>query len=701
MTMQMPLYAASSAQQTRAVLRVPIDKMRALSIEAGDTIAVTGARRTHARVMPSPTGTDRIEAMAELVHNIGSRWGDTVDIAPAALPALNTVLVKIKNDANCSTQDLAETLYDFPLTEGDALTVTLPMGRMADIEIVALDPAPAGLFQETTSLSLTEKPATSSQYAEIGGLSEQIARVHEMVAVPLLRPELFARLGVPAPRGVLFTGPPGSGKTLLARSIAAKTSAAFFQISGPEIISKHYGESEAALRKVFQAAQKDAPAIIFIDEIDAIAPKRDSLSGEKQVERRVVAQLLTLMDGLSERGRIILMAATNLPDSLDPALRRPGRFDREINFAPPTLSQRQDILHVHLRNAPLAADVDLKAIARDSHGYVGADLAALAREASLAALDRAVTEAGGEDRVQVDRLFITQPDLVRGLAVTGPSILRDTFVESPVITFADVGGMGPVKAALNEAIIWPQQHKDTFAQLKLRPITGVLMSGPPGSGKTLIARALASESGMNFIPIRPGRIMSQFLGDAERAIAEVFAKARQSAPCVIFFDELDALAPRRTGKDAVLDRIVAQLLTEMDGLEANKDVVVIAATNRAAAIDPALTRPGRFDVVVPIPLPDLSARLAILEIHCAHLPLAPDINLDQLARETKGASGATLAALATAAARCAMRRALTQDQPDPIVTMDDFKTAMSELQQSDTSRQQDFIGAEGERHEAL
>lgn len=695
------VHPSPQAQQSSALLRMPLDEMHRLELFAGDIVALTAGRQTHVRVVPTSNCADGIVATTTIANNAGAVQGDTVGITPATLPVLTSVLVRLKDPLICTTADLAETLYDLPLTEGDSLTVTLPMGRSANIEIISAHPAPAGLFQESTSLSLTEKPATTHQYSEIGGLTEQIARVHEMVSVPLLRPELFKRLGVPAPRGVLFTGPPGSGKTLLARSIAAKTSAAFFQISGPEIVSKHYGESEAALRKVFQAAQKESPAIIFIDEIDAIAPKRDSLSGEKQVERRVVAQLLTLMDGLSERGQIILMAATNLPDSLDPALRRPGRFDREIDFGPPSAEQRREILEIHLRDAPLASDVCLDDIAQQSHGYVGADLAALAREASLLALDRSVKEAEGEDNLRVDQLFIFQKDLLGGLDATAPSILRDTHVESPVVTFADVGGMDSVKTALKEAVLWPRQHKETFAKLRLSSISGVLLSGPPGSGKTLIIRALANESGMNFIPVRPARIMSQFLGDAERAVTDIFAKARQSAPCIVFFDELDALAPRRAGKDAVLDRIVAQLLTEMDGLSQNTDVVVVGATNRAAAIDPALTRPGRFDVVIPVPLPDKGGRRAILDVHSTGLPLATDVDLEHVAQDTEGMSGAALAAVTTSAARLAMRTALDQGVAEPHVTMADFAKAVAERNQSETSALEDFITAKVHSHEGI
>lgn len=675
----------------RALVRMPMDRMSQLGLHPGDCVALHVGRTTHARVMPSAQGDVGVETSAETAQNMRGSFGSAATAQFANLQVLHSALIKVQGSNDVRSDDLAEALFDLPLTEGDVLSVTLTMGREVVVEVVTLHHAPAGVFGAQTLLTITAAPPPSAGHNSIGGMEREIAQVHEMVAVPLLRPELFERLGVPAPRGVLFTGPPGSGKTLLARAVAAQTSAAFFQINGPEIVSKHYGESEAALRAVFDTAAKDTPAIIFIDEIDAIAPRRDTLSGEKQVERRVVAQLLTLMDGLSERGRVIVMAATNLPDSLDPALRRPGRFDREIGFGPPDAPQREAILRVHLREAPLAPDVALAEVAAETQGYVGADLAAVAREGSLAALDRVVTQAGGEQRVDPENLFITQTDLLRGVAATSPSVLRDTTVESPRVTFDDVGGMEGVKDALTEAVLWPLEHRAAYAELGLSPAAGILMTGPPGSGKTLLARAMAAQGGMNFIPVRPARILSQFLGDAERAIAEIFSKARQAAPCLIFFDELDALAPRRGRGDATQDRLVAQLLTEMDGLVRNANVVVLAATNRAASIDPALTRAGRFDVIIQIPLPDFATRRAILQVHCTPLPLNPDLDLEVWAARAEGMSGADLAALVGAAARHALRRKLSEKQDTPTVEGEDFKHAFEGMAQAQKARREDFI----------
>ncbi len=679
----------------RACIRVPMDQMSKIGLRAGDTAAVTIGRTTHARVVPAPRGGNAAKVSNDILTNAEFAPGKAAKLQPAKLPNLTSVIFCVKGKVPPDTAVMSEALFDVPLTEGDMVDVVDQAGQHTSLEVQSLTPAPAGLFQDHTAISLRTDPDQAISYNGVGGLDAQIARIHEMVAAPLLRPDLFARLGIKPPRGVLFNGPPGSGKTLLARAIAANTSAAFFQLNGPEIVSKHYGESEAALRSIFQAAEKDQPAIIFIDEIDAIAPKRDGMSGEKQVERRMVAQLLTLMDGLDDRGNVVVMAATNLPDSLDSALRRPGRFDREISFPPPDAKQRADILGIHLRNAPLASDVALADLSEQCHGYVGADLAALAREASLAALQRAVHDAGGEDAVVPAELFITQADLETGRSRTIPSVLRETHVRRKSITWADIGGMDHEKNALIEAVIWPLEHAATFEAMQVAPCKGILLSGPPGSGKTLIAQALANESRMNFLFVRPSKIMSQFLGEAERAIADVFNRARQSAPTLIFFDELDGLAPRRGGSDGVVTRIVTQLLAELDGLDSNQGIVVVGATNRAAAIDPALTRPGRFDMVLPIPLPDQQARLAILRVHAGTRPLDQDIDLDALAQQTDGYSGAGLANLVQMAARSSLRRALTAKGNDPVITTDDFATALNADAASRLARQSNHISSEG------
>jgi transitional endoplasmic reticulum ATPase len=516
-----------------------------------------------------------------------------------------------------------------------------------------------------------------------------------MIETPLRRPDLYKRLGLHPPRGVLFTGPPGSGKTLLARAVAKKTQARFFHISGPEIVTKHYGDSEAGLRKVFDAATKAAPAIIFIDEIDAIAPRREGLSEDKQVERRIVAQLLTLMDGLTDRGRVVVMAATNLPDALDPALRRPGRFDREIIFRPPTPAQRREILEVHLAQTPLDPDVTLDSIAARCHGYLGADLAALTREAAVAALARATKEAGREEALDPKTLFVTMQDLEFGLHATGPSILRGNATPVPNVSWDDIGGLNEAKEALHRAILWPLQHAALLQKLRLTPARGVLLAGPPGSGKTLLARALAAKGELNFVPVRAPALLSQYFGEAERAIAALFRSARQSAPCLLFFDELDALAPRRSGKDAVLDRVVAQLLVEIDGIRPNEGVVVLAATNRTASIDPALIRPGRFDTLIDLPLPDAAARAEILSIHLKDRPMADGLNIDTIATQTEGASGADLAALADETARQAMQRMILDDRVDCVITPADISAALLLWRTGRRDRTTDYIASEG------
>jgi transitional endoplasmic reticulum ATPase len=498
-------------------------------------------------------------------------------------------------------------------------------------------------------------------YQDIGGLHREVRRIREMIELPLRYPEVFARLGIQPPKGVLLHGPPGCGKTLIARAVAHETSASFFHVAGPEIIDQWYGASEAHLRRVFEAAARQAPAIIFLDEIDAIAPKREQLSGERQAERRLVAQLLTLMDGLEARGNVVVIAATNIPDTLDPALRRPGRFDRELAIGVPDRAGRREILGIFTGGMPLGDDVDLDALAAQSHGFVGADLEALCREAGMSALRRALGEqehASGGHRLAMD-IQVSADDFQAAQREVTPSALRALAVEIPEVGWADIGGLEEVKRLLVESVEWPLRHQQLFARLGVRSARGVLLHGGPGVGKTLLARALARESQANFIAVRGPELFNMYLGETERAVRELFARARQAAPCVVFFDELDALAPARGVADSqTAERVVAQLLTEMDGIQGLQGVVVLAATNRPELIDPALLRPGRFDMLVALPPPDREARLAILQVHTRGAPLAEDVDLTRIATITEAMTGADLEALCRRAALAAVRERL-------------------------------------------
>ncbi|MEM3998250.1 MAG: CDC48 family AAA ATPase, partial [Ignisphaera sp.] len=504
-------------------------------------------------------------------------------------------------------------------------------------------------------------------WEDIGDLEEVKEKIREIVELPLKHPELFERLGIEPPKGILLYGPPGVGKTLLAKALANETGAYFLAINGPEIMSKYYGESEQRLRQIFEEAKKNAPAIIFIDEIDAIAPKREEVVGE--VEKRVVAQLLALMDGLEERGKVIVIGATNRPDAVDPALRRPGRFDREIEVPPPDKRARREILAVHTRNVPLAEDVDLDKLAEMTYGYTGADLAALVKEAAMNALRRFLKEHAIDldkpiPSELLQKLKVTMADFYRAMKNIAPSLMREVLIEVPEVHWDDIGGLDLVKQQLREAVEWPIKYPHIFEQMGIRPPKGILLYGPPGCGKTLLAKAAATESGANFIAVKGPEVLSKWVGESEKAIREIFKRARKAAPTIIFFDEIDAIAPIR-GHDVsgVTDRIVNQLLTEMDGIEALRGVVVIGATNRPDLLDPALLRPGRFDRIIYVPPPDLRARYEILKIHTRKIPLAEDVDLIELAKKTEGYSGADLEALVREAVMLALREDLT---PRPI-----------------------------------
>jgi len=655
----------------RGIARVDPKVMENLDLTPGDVIEISGKRKTAAICWPgyaedSGRGIIRIDGYIRrnasvsidekvTIRKIEAKNAEKIILAP-------TEPLRIEG----AEEYLAQILEGKVVTRGDYVPLGI-MGRTIDLVIVNVQPpAPAVIITRDTEIAMGEKPAAMVRevprvtYEDIGGLKEEIRKIREMVELPLKYPELFERLGVEAPKGVLLYGPPGTGKTLLAKAVANETNAAFFSISGPEIMSKYYGESEERLREIFRQAEENAPSIIFIDEIDAIAPKREEVTGE--VEKRVVAQLLALMDGLKPRGRVVVIGATNRPNAIDPALRRPGRFDREIEIGVPNKQGRLEILQIHTRGMPLAEDVDLEKIASITHGFVGADLAALCKEAAMRALRRILPEIDFEkDTIpaeMLNKITVTMNDFMEALKDVEPSAMREVLVEIPNIRWDDIGGLKDVKLELQEAVEWPLKYPEIFEHMDARPPKGILLYGPPGTGKTLLAKAVANESEANFISVKGPELLSKWVGESERAVREVFRKAKQAAPSIIFFDEIDAIAPIRGGgygDSGVTERVISQLLTEMDGIEELRGVVVIAATNRPDIVDPALLRPGRFDKLLYVPLPDLEARKEILKIHLRKKPLAEDIDIDELAKRTEGYTGADLSAICNTAVMLAIR----------------------------------------------
>ena len=568
-------------------------------------------------------------------------------------------------------QYIGTRLDGLPVVEGDRIRGTLFGSRSLDFLVRETSPKGPVLIASPTLLTvgpaLTESRThptgrSTFSYEDIGGLRREVQRVREIIELPLRYPEVFVRLGIDAPKGVLLYGPPGCGKTLIARAVAHETDVRFFSISGPEIMQKFYGESEGHLRKLFEEATKQAPSIIFIDEIDSIAPKREELGGEHQVERRVVAQLLSLMDGLKARGQVIVIAATNIPNALDPALRRPGRFDREIAIPIPDRHGRLAILEIYTRGMPVAKDVDLPRLADITHGFVGADLEALCREAAMICVRRILPEIDFAQATlpyeSLQKLELCKDDFLAALREVEPSALREVFVEVPTTTWEDVGGLEQPKRLLRELLEWPLQYGDLFEAAGIKPLKGVLLSGPPGCGKTLLAQAAASATQINFISVKGPALLTKYIGESERAVREVFRKAKQAAPCLVFFDEIDALVPRRGSgaSDAgVSERVVGQFLAELDGVEKLTGVLVLAATNRPDMVDPALLRPGRFDVVVEIPLPDEQERLAILQVQVRGKPVGKEVGLEAIAASTVGLTGADLGGICQRAALNAIR----------------------------------------------
>ncbi|MEM2103144.1 MAG: CDC48 family AAA ATPase, partial [Candidatus Bathyarchaeia archaeon] len=621
--------------------------------------------------------------------NAGVAINEYVIARPAKVKdATHVVLAPVDMRLNVDddfTNFVKNRLMERTFMEGDT-TLVMMLGHAIPFTVIKTRPHGIVRISHATALQIMNEPAPETKgvprttYEDIGGLHEEIQRVREMVELPLRHPEIFQRLGIEPPKGVLLHGPPGCGKTLLARAVANESEANFFSINGPEIMSKFYGESEARLREIFQQAQQSAPSIIFIDELDAIAPKREEVTGE--VERRVVAQLLALMDGLGGRGNVIVIGATNRPGALDPALRRPGRFDREIEIGVPDKTARFEILQIHTRGMPLAKDVDLKKLAEITHGYTGADLAALSRETAMKALRRYLPEINlEEERIPpsvLEKMEIRMEDFTNAYKEITPTAMREVYIEVPTIHWEDIGGLEGVKQELREAVEWPLKNPEVFSRLGIRPPKGILLYGPPGCGKTLLARAVATESEANFITIKGPEVFSKWVGESEKAIREVFRKARMASPSVIFFDEFDSLVPRRGlgfSDSGVSERVISQLLTEMDGIMSLEDVVVIAATNRPDIVDQAVLRPGRFDRLIYVPEPDEEARKQIFKIYTKNMPLAKDVKIEELARMTNNYSGADINGLCREAALIALRKNIGAKE----VTLADFRAAMEKV----------------------
>ena len=692
----------------RGVARIDYDSMDTLNASTGDVIEIKGKRRTVAKCLPlypsdEGKGIIRIDGLGR--NNSGIAIGDTISVRKIkAVAAEKVVVAPLEAIPPIDERYLADALESVPLIKGDNVMVPYFGGRLT-FQVIGVTPAAdAVLITQKTVFHIAEKGETlrgvpQVTYEDIGGIHNEIKKVREMIELPLRHPEIFEKLGIEAPKGVLLYGPPGTGKTLLAKAVANESQAHFISISGPEIMSKFYGESEARLREIFKEAREKAPSIIFVDEIDSIAPKREEVTGE--VERRVVSQMLSLMDGLEGRGKVIVIAATNRPNAIDPALRRPGRFDREIEIKVPDKKGRKDILAIHSRNMPLAADeqeypVDIDKIASVSHGYVGADLEYLCKEAAMKCLRRLLPELNLEEEKlppeTLDKLIVNHDDFTKALIEVTPSGMREVFIENPDIKWEEVGGLEDVKRELQEAVEWPMKYPGLYDKLGHNMPRGILLHGPSGTGKTLLAKAVATQSEANFISVRGPELLSKWVGESERGIREIFKRARQSAPCVVFFDEIDSIAPIRGagGETAVTERVVSQLLTELDGMENMHGVIVLAATNRADMIDPALLRPGRFDKIIQIPLPDKESRKSILKINAEKIPTITEqsdpkhIDFEKLSEITDGLSGADTASIANTAVSLVIHEFLDShpDVKDIEKTTIDAKVTMKHFEEA-------------------
>jgi transitional endoplasmic reticulum ATPase len=709
-TLSLKVLEAYTRDVGRGVARIDYDSMDSLSASTGDVIEIRGKRRTVAKCLPlypSDEGKGIIRVDGLVRNNAGVAIGDTVVVRKIkAVPAEKVIVAPLETIPSIDERYLADALESVPLIKGDNVMVPYFGGRLT-FQVIGVTPvADAILVTQKTVFQISEKGEvargiTNVAYEDIGGLKEEIQKVREMIELPLRHPEIFEKLGIEAPKGVLLYGPPGTGKTLLAKAVANETNAHFISISGPEIMSKFYGESEARLREIFKEAKEKAPSIIFIDEIDSIAPKREEVTGE--VERRVVSQLLSIMDGLEARGKVIVIAATNRPNAIDPALRRPGRFDREIEIKVPDKRGRLEILQIHTRNMPLDTDVDQDRVAAVTHGFVGADLEYLCKEAAMKCLRRLLPELNLEDEKLapevLNKLIVTMSDFENAVKEVMPSAMREVYLESPDIPWTSIGGLEDIKRELQEAVEWPLRYPDLYKELKHTLTKGILLHGPSGTGKTLLAKAVATESEANFISVKGPELISKWVGESERGMREIFRRARQAAPCVVFFDEIDSIALTRGGMGGTdsgggyggsgsSDRMLSQLLTEMDGIQELQGVVVIAATNRVDMIDAALLRPGRFDKIIFVPNPDMNTREKILQIHTKGKPLGQGIDFRKISEITEGFSGADITGVANTAISIVLHEYLqkyttpeeaAKHASDALISMRHFEDAVKKI----------------------
>src|SRR5690242_2722696 len=712
MTFTLKILEAYTRDVGRGVARIDYESMDSLSAATGDIIEIKGSkRRTVAKCLPlypSDEGKGVVRVDGLVRNNAGVAIGDTVEITKIkAVPAEKVIVAPLEAIPPIDERYLSDALESVPLMKGDNLMVPYFGGRLT-FQVIGLTPAAgAALVTKKTIFHITDREQASGHgvpqvaYEDIGGLKEEIQKVREMIELPLRHPEIFEKLGIEAPKGVLLHGPPGTGKTLLAKAVANESNAHFISISGPEIMSKFYGESEARLREIFKEAKEKAPSIMFVDEIDSIAPKREEVSGE--VERRVVSQLLSLMDGLEGRGKVIVMAATNRPNAIDPALRRPGRFDREIEIKVPDKRGRLEILQIHTRNMPLDTDVNQDRMAAVTHGFVGADLEYLCKEAAMKCLRRLLPELNLEDeKISVEtlnKLIITMNDFDFALKDALPSAMREVYLEVPDVKWIEIGGLEDIKRELQEAVEWPLRYPDLYKELKHTLTKGILLHGPSGTGKTLLAKAVATESEANFISVKGPELISKWVGESERGMREIFRRARQAAPCVVFFDEIDSIALTRGGMGGTdsgggyggsgsSDRMLSQLLTEMDGIQELQGVVVIAATNRVDMIDAALLRPGRFDKIIFVPNPDMNTREKILQIHTKGKPLGQGIDFRKISEITEGFSGADITGVANTAISIVLHEYLqkyttpeeaAKHASDALISMRHFEDAVKKI----------------------